>query len=280
MAKVDLKALFNDPKLVPDDFKVTLPNGAEVTMHDLRLYDSMRGGELQADLVKAQEELKAGQAQLRQSSEQVAKMFVDLQAKEAALAAAPPAAGPASADPMAAYNNDQLFGPVMTRINGIETKFDTALKTLTDKLTQSVNAIGQMGQTYMGERAMATYKDIMARQEPEGIRPRDLSLDGLFKYTVDNRIYDRNNLPDLNAAYERMTQPARHAHELKQAEERGVAAERQRVQDQAMLPRPSIGGPKPPEGVEVARNLNDAINRAANDTDLWKQINSTPGSVQ
>ena len=268
--KLDFATLFKDTKAFPDDFVIKLGDN-DVTMGDLRAYDVERGGELQAELQRQQAQLAEDQRKLQTASERVAKTFIDLEREKASLASNGGTHQPSAADPMAAYENDQVFGPMLKYVRSVESTISSNLKQQNEKLETLVKSIGQMGVTYMGDKAASDFKAIMQRDDP--VRPANLTLDTLYKLAVEGRHLDRNNLPDLNAAYDTLTRDARHKHELEQARaDERTKIERER-QEAAMLPMPSIGGNRPPAEAQPV-NLNDAINKASQDRELWKTINT------
>jgi len=266
MAKPNFKQLFADRTKYSDDIKFTLGD-AEVTLGDLRAYDSEVGGELQKQL----KDLEARESKLQAASENVAKMWIDIEAQRKQLDGTNKGT-PGNDDPLAKYSKDEVFGPVVGYMRNVEEGYKKQLGDLSGKLDSLTKSIAQMGATYMGDRAS---QDFSAIPEDDPVRPKDLTMDKLYKFAVENRIYDRNNLPDMKDAYKRLTSDARHAYELEQAR----AEERRKVQEElaegAMLPRPMSGLPALPEGMKPAANLQEAFSKAATDRDMWKQVLST-----
>ena len=278
--KVDFSKLFADTKAIPDDFVVKVGD-AEYTMADIREYDKQRGGEVQAALESEQEQLKKDKAALQTASERVAKTYIELEAEKQRLVGAKPADA-TGGDPLAAYEADQVFAPVVKQLRKVEAEHSAALKAIDDKMKKIVESVGQMGVTYMGDKATRDFADIMAQEDP--VRPKDLNLDALYKIAVEQRIYDRNNLPDIRKTYDNLTRDARHQHELKAAEARGRESLAREQQEAAMLPMPSGVHPSARQGAEMPKNLNDAFGKAGQDRELWKAVNQPTliggGSIQ
>ncbi len=272
---VDFKKLFADTTKYPDTIQLQLGD-ATVSLGDLRQYDASAGGALQAELKLQQDALAADRLKLEKAGEQVAQTYLALEAEKARLAGAqpPPAA---STDPLARYEADEVFRPVVTHMRGIEAQNKAALEAVTSKLDQVVKSIAQMGTTYMGDKARM---DFSAIPTDDPVRPKDLTLDSLYKFAVERQVYDRNNLPDLREAYNRLTADARHTYDIAAAEQRGRDAATLEAREGAMLPRPSSGLPALPEGMKPPINIGDAFGKAASDKDLWKQINMATGSLQ
>lgn len=279
----DFTRLMKDEKAFGDDLMIRVGD-SDVPLGDLRAYNEQTGGDLAAELDRRAQALAVDQGKVQQASEAVAKLYTDLEAQKAAFAQErthqPLAPG---SDPLAAYEADPVFGPVMKQLKTVESGYKSEFGEMSKKLDQVVRSIAQMGTTYMGDKATKDFSDIMSKDDP--VRPKDLNLDSLYKFAVEQRVYDRNNLPDLKTAYERLTAPQRHTYEVQQAEQRGREAMQREINEGAMLPRPVSGLPPLPEGFKPPRNLNDAMSRAGQDRDLFKEIMnaSTPilgGSIQ
>jgi hypothetical protein len=270
MAPIDFKKIFANRDKYPDTMKFTLGDGAEVSLADLREYDASVGGDLRKELDRQRLELDADRTKVTEAGNRVAQMYVDLEAQRRAL----PVATTPNADPLAKYAEDEVFRPVVQHMRQIEEGYKGELKSVTEKLDQVVRSISQMGATYMGDKALNEFSSLPAN---DPVRPPNLTLDSLYKYAVEQGVYDRNKLPDLREAYNKLTSDARHKHEITAAEQRGREAERQDRAENAMLPRPNGGMPALPEGFKPPINMQDAFARAATDKDLWKQINTASG---
>lgn len=267
----DFKKLFADTNKYPDTMTFKIGD-AEVSLGDMRQYDALYDGALKTELQKQQAALEADKGKVNEASNKVAKMFVDLQQKEALLQEKMKQTQPQpNADPLAQYADDPVFKPVVSRMSAIEQKLQDSLKAVDDKLQQLTQATAQMGTTMLGEKARIDFS-ALPTDDPD--RPKDLTLDSLYKLAVEQRIYDGNNLPDLRAAYDRLTAPARQARQIKEAEQKGREAAMREIQEGAMLPRPVSGLPPLPEGYKPPVSMEDAFRQAGSDRDMWKQINT------
>lgn len=261
----DFKKLFADKAKYPDTLEIQVGE-ATVSLADLREYDASVGGELQKQMKALQDD----RAKLETASQRVAQTYIDLEAQRRTLEATP-AALPTNADPLAKYEADEVFRPVVQHMRGIESKQQAALDKVTQQLDQVVKSIAQMGTTYMGDKARMDYSAIPA---DDPVRPKDLSLDALYKFAVEQRVYDQNNLPDLRTAYKKLTADARAIHNVEEARRDERAKVLQELQEGAMLPRPTSGMPALPEGMKPPLNMQDAFSKAGQDKDMWKQINN------
>lgn len=282
MAKIDIKTLFSDTKKFPDSYVIKLDNDAEIDLGTLRAFDASRGGEVQADLSRQQKALEAERKKLEQSATQVAQLYVNLEDKAQKLAATPSASA-ATADPLADYEADPNWAPVIkairtqqSHVDAITTKFDDTVKKLVD-------SIGKMGLTYVNDRGRSQFNEIVARKDP--YTPKDLSYDALYKFAIDNRKLDASGMPDLHKAYDDMTSQARFDHAVKEAEKRGAESKEREIRESAMLPSPGAGGRQPVAGAEVVnvKNIDDAFKQAAGDKSLWRtiaELNNNPAALQ
>lgn len=274
--KVDFAKLFADRNALADDTVVKLGD-AEVTIGDLRAYDEARGGELAAELKRQQDQLKTDQAKLNAASENVAKLYIELEAARKQLPTGTPATT-AVTDPYANYESDQVFGPLVKALRSEQSSHKSALEALTANVDKIAKSVAAMGTTYMGDKAARDFADLMAKDDP--VRPKDLSLDSLYRTAMERRILDSNNLPDIKRTYNELTRDARHAHELEQARADERAKVAREAAEGAMLPRPGTGpfGPRPATG-EAPKNLNDAFAKASNDRELWQQVSNASSPI-
>jgi hypothetical protein len=271
--KFDLAKLFSDPNAVPDDFEIKLGD-AVVTMGDIRAYDAQRGGDVLAEVKRQQAALASEKAELQKASERVADTYVKLEAEKLRLAGVAPTTVTTTNDPLAAYEKDPVFGPVMQHMKSRETALEAATKALDAKLDAVNKLVGQVGMSVTNEKATRDFREIMSGDDP--VRPTDISLDSLYKLAVERNIRDRAGLPDIKTAYNELTRDARHKHELEQAR----ADERTKIETEraeaAMLPMPGIGpnGRRGASAEPPAKNLNDAFSKAGNDREMWKEIST------
>lgn len=275
---VDFKKLFADKAAYGDDLKITLANGNELTLGDLRAYNAQTGGELQKELDRQKADLDNRAQTLKKAEEKTANLFIELESQRKALEASNGGNGgkPTPADPLERYERDEVFGPVVKSMREQNATLSTKLDEVTKNLDKVVKSVASMGTTYMGDKAR---NDFAALPADDPVRPKDLSLDSLYKFAVERRIYDSNNIPDVKEAYATLTRDARHKHEVAEAEKRGREARDREIAEGAMLPRPVSGLPPLPEGVKPPINMADAFAKAGTDKDMWRGIMTESGAA-
>jgi hypothetical protein len=269
--KIDFAKLFADPNTVSDDVVIKLGD-AEFTMADIRAYDAQRGGEILAEVKRQQAQLATERGELQKANEAVANTFIALEAEKKRLATTTPSATTV-VDPLANYESDAVFGPVVKELRAVTARQTETQKAIDARLEQLNKLVGQVGVSVTNEKASRDFREIMAGDDP--VRPVDLSIDNLYKLAVERNIRDRAGLPDIKTAYNELTRDARHKQELAQAR----ADERTKIETEraeaAMLPMPGLGGGgRQPNATPPARNMSDAFSKAAGDKDMWKEVHT------
>lgn len=275
--KFDPALILKDTKNYPDDMEIPFGNGV-MTLGAFRAYDQATRGELQTALERDRKELEAERKKLDAASQSVAKLYVDVEKQRGELetraselqqhAAHKGSTGSAS-DPLEeVLNND----PVYQRLSKSIASYDEKLKALDKKLDEGFgrvsSTLNEVGSTYLQERYEKDYDGIMARED--AARPKDLSLEGLYKYATDNSIKRKNGIIDLNRAYEQLTQPARMKLEIEKAREQGRAEAIKERDLNNMMPKPTQGLTIPGldniiQGRNAPKNLDEAFAAAAQD---------------
>lgn len=267
--KLDFARLFADPKNAELSVKL---GDAEFTIADLVEYDKQRGGEVMAEIKRQQADLEKQRNELATASTKVAETYVELEAEKRKLASQRPT-NTTVEDPLAAYERDEVLGPVVKSLRTQQSNLEKLQADLSTKLDAINKNLGAQGVALVTSKAARDFADIMQQEDP--VRPKDLSLEALHKIAVERRMYDRSNMPDIKAAYNELTRDARHAHELEAAREderNKIAAEQAEA---AMLPIPGIHNARQQQGAEPpAKNLNDAFAKARVDKDMWKEVNT------
>lgn len=258
---VDFKKLLTDKKAFPDDFKITLADGGEVSLSDLRAYNDSVGGELQKELERQRKELAAERTKIDKASSEIANMYVELERERAAL---PKVNSNRVEDPLDQYRDD----PIAQQLKAFRDDIRNQLTELKDKELKSLKqSIAEMGVTYLNDRARGEFAEIS--KDPDF--SDDLTLEGLYKHAVDRGWKEKNGVPNLKRAYEDVIGPKRVERQIKEAKETAIREYEERKKAEALLPRPAGSGLRTglPEGVKAPKNLNDAINLAAQDASIW-----------
>jgi hypothetical protein len=270
----DPALVLKDRKNFPDDLEIPLGNGAVMTLGAFREYDTATQGSVQAELEKGRKALDAERQKVEAASNSVAQMYVELQKQQATLEAQPPAARPpAKVDAL-----DEVLetDPVYTRLRKDmaqwESKFGALDKKIDDGFGRINSTLNEVGSTYLTERYQRDYDDIMATQDEA--RPKDLSLEQLYRYASDGGFKKRNGIIDMRRAYDQMTQPKRTELAIAKARDEGRAEAIKERDRNAMLPKPGYGPPIPGldkiiGGQQAPKNLEEAFAAAANDREMW-----------
>lgn len=269
---VDLSKVFNDKTGFPDDYSITLPNGAELTMADLRAWNEESGGALKAEMAKVSKEwdkIKAEQEKVTKASQSVAQMFLDLEEQKKQLAHQPQGH---RADPF-----DELVesDPLAKHVKAIRDEVKAQMDALREENKKLYKSMGQMGQTYMNDLARAEFDHL--RNDPDF--SSDLTLEGVFDYAVKQGIKRSDGIPDVKRAYEQLTAPKRQERLTKEA----VSKAREQWEEEAKksalgmppkgMPNQGFGPMRGPSSVgdmnKPPRNLREAIARGAQDPTIF-----------
>lgn len=278
----DPALVLKDTKNFPDDLEIPIGNGGMWTMGALRAYNQATEGSIQAELEKGRKELEAERRKIDAASQSVAKLYVEVEKQRGELdARAQELARSPKGGAKSSYNDDPLEevlanDPVYARLSKTIAAYDQKLADLNKKLDDGFgkvsNTLNEVGSTYLQERYEKDYDAILAKED--AARPKDLSLESLYKYANDNGIKKRNGIIDLNRAYDQLTQPARMKLEVEKAREQGRAEALKERDLKNMMPQPTQGLTIPGldniiHGKAAPKNLDEAFAAASNDPSMF-----------
>lgn len=288
MPKPDFKNLFTNKKDFPDDFQITLANGAVVTMGDLREYNDAVGGDLakefkakEADLVKRSRTVEAAtnrvahiitELQNGRIPDDAAELGIKLPAKRAAVAAD----DRNNSDPFAAYENDPYVQPLLSEMRRLQGVVDNFQKTQVEPLKRS---LGEASLAFINRESQRVYDALPFKELGDKVGD-EFSLQNLMRYAVENNLMTRDKLPDIAESFNKLAGPKLTEKRLKDAEDRGYKRRDAEIADGLMMPGaggrglPEPTGPKPVEtkGKRADQILSEQLSNAAKDKELWRGI--------
>jgi hypothetical protein len=272
----DLSSVLKDKTKFADDLEVQVGD-QKVTLGDVRAWDLANAGAVQRSLEADRKALDVERAKVQKAADTVTQMYVQMEDERKKMLTNPPAREAKNTDPLADYDDDPVIGPLAKYLKSAnQTVLDRLDKLENEKLATINKSLVDMGTTYMTDRAAREFDELMSREDP--VKPKDLSLESLYKYAVDNNIRDaRTKIPSIKNAYDQMTAPQRHEHQLKEAREQGRKDAMEESRRAAILPRPT--GPvgqvgKGSAAKDLPKNLDQAIAKAAEDVAIWSGGNA------
>ena len=249
------RQILDDKEKYPDDKKITLDNGVEVTMGDLRAFQAEQDSTLRERMAA----LTAQQQQLNALSEELAQYRARLEAQ-------PQPQGQPDAKSVA----DQL----LTALRSGDSKIDIFkepgdyFKPLVEKLTAIEAWKAEQEAKLVADRK--AIQDSFAWHIKNQIRrdyrahndwPKDYKIENAVQYAKDNRLVDEMGYPDFDAVHERVTAPVREKANVDKIRADALAegrkqAEAELRQKNAFVPLPGgngsgiSGAPKKFGGIE------------------------------
>jgi len=277
--KFDPSIILKDTKNFSDDIEITLPNGAVMTLGDMREYDAATQGSVAKELAKGREELAAERRKVEAASNSVAQMYVELEKQKQQLADLGKGGGGRREEKDElddVLNADPVYARLSKAQAALQAKIDAMEAKITDGFGKVNNTLNEVGATYLNERYEEDFNRLMSRDDPA--KPKDLDLSSLYKYAAENGIKKRNGIIDLNRAYEQYTAPKRLEIEKQTAYEKGKADAIKERDVVNMMPRPTHGMDIPGldkvvSGAVAPKNLNEAFAAAAKDPSIWSLNN-------
>lgn len=294
MPKFDFKNLFTNKKDFPDDFQITLANGAVVSVGDLREYNTQTGGELAREFKAREADLNKRAQTVDAATERVAHIITELQAgrlpaEAAELGITLPkgsksnnGGGGGDLDALGELANDPLIKPILDRLTALQHTVDEFKSKDFATLQRSV---GQASLAFINRELGRTYDTLPFKELGDKVDD-SLSLQSLTRYAVENNLMTRDKLPDIQGAFDKVAGPKLIEKRLKEAEERGYKRRDAEVASEMPLPgsgggRMNLGeptGPKPidTKGKRAEQILSEQLAAAAKDKDLWRGIAGLP----
>ncbi len=224
---VDLKKFLASKEEYPDGTKITLANGVEVTLKDLRDFDTAREDEVRAK----QTELAGREQQLGTLAEQVAAARAALEAKGNENPA-PADIAQAIVDRIQAAAGDRKidifkepgdnFKPLVDRIAELDLRDKTRDDYIKNTRTELEKYL-----TYDNKRQIL--RDYRSFKE----WPKDFDVKKAVQYATQNRLLDEMGYPDFDRVYEAVTAPVRQAADLDKEREKIRGEERTKARKEA-----------------------------------------------
>lgn len=239
----DLKKWLDENKETPGDTKLTLANGVEVTLDDLRVFDTARDAEVETK----RRELAGREQQLGTLAEQVASAKAALEARGNQ--------DPTSAD-IAQTIVDKLqsaaggrkinifeepgdyFKPLIERITDLDSR---------DKARDEYikNTRGELEKYLTYDNARQIKRDYRSYKE----WPKEFNVAKAVQYATQNKMVDEMGYPDFDRVYDAVTAPSRQAatldeerKKIRKEEREKLNAEQQQQRSNAFVPTPGATG--------------------------------------
>lgn len=262
----DWKALIADPKY-KDDVKLTLGEGVEVTLGDIRAASKAD----QDDLTKRLAQLETDRKQLEAAQQTVATNFAKL--VEAGLVAvdadgniqvkeppvAPPTHEPGKLKPVD-YDRDSYVGPVVKMVKELQAQL-TASAEASKKLLRDFNAARALAETDRLQRDFASHADW----------PKDYTFEQAMKDAAAQRVYDPFGRLNLQELHTRVTEPARRKVEI-ETEAKRLADQQVQERLASLAARPGMAAREP--GKARPKSLDEAIAQAGQDPEILQGLNN------
>lgn len=269
-----LRTLIQD-KSIADNVVITLPGGEQLTLGQIRAMEAEDQKEFvkqQQELQKQQAEIKAkmdqyikDQANLKAAQQKTAELFASLQTQSAANSAQPT---PTDQDPLAIYENDPAWGPVIKAIRAQNAKMEELYKTHLPKIE---NTFKQIAKGYIDDRVADSLERIPNRDQK-------ISDEAIISHALQNNFMTRTGIPDVRKAYKDMTAQAERDAEIAKAREQAKRDAYKELGIEVGEDGKPITQPTPRPGFQVTspqptntsfKTLDAALAAAAKDAEIW-----------
>jgi hypothetical protein len=253
-----------DKTKYPDDTKITLAEGLEVTLGDLRSLTAAEQRKLTeglSDLARQQEELKRAQLEAADFYSKVLEESKNLKGKTVEKKAENLADSLGLDPALAPY-----LEPIVKKIEEVEKANGERFKTFEDTVQKLSKGIIDMTSYYLNDKWESQFNALPDRDE-------DMTVEKLVKYATENRILDRMGMPDLRTAHERMTEPKRKAKLEAEAEKRGLEkAKKELAVHSPSRPRTTFIPANKDNGKATPTSIAEAVDAAFNDPEIQASL--------
>lgn len=295
-----LAAIIDNRSKITDDMVIQIGEHS-FTAGELRQMDDETAGEsteeLQARLndIEQREGLLASAqnntiTMIQRLSDQTGIPFDDLVAAAAdptkKLGAKKPAASSPDADPLL----DGLDDTQKAVVQRIQSVYGKKVEGLEQALTDTRKALGTALKVNLDQFYEDTFEEKLLPNVPKGADGKPLvkvELKSVMEHAQRNNLMDGRGRLNIRKAFDEITSQARTQRMLAEAEERGAARERDRLAA-AQGGRPGASGihdrpsylTKPPvDDKGRTKSLEQVLEDARNDSDLWKSALSAAGTA-
>lgn len=243
----DLRSFLKSKDKYPDDHKVTLADGVEVTLGDLRVFDEERDGEVRSRAA----ELDTREGHLSNLANEVAGLRAKLDDQLAS-------AGTSTRDPQVQKLLDIMSKATAGEKASIFDETPEYFKPLVAKLDEYAQGLAAQKQALEGQRGdiektitWHTRKQIERDYRSYRDWPENFDIKKAISYAQQNRVVDEMGYPDFDRVHDAVTAPIRQKADLDKEREKIRAEERAAVRKEtatqparhdAFVPLPNGGG--------------------------------------
>lgn len=275
-----IEEIIRDKKNWPDDLTVPIvKDGQEfqVSLRDLRKpYESF-----QADYTRKTQSLAEERALLERRAQEIQQQMESVNNYLASQQQAAPMNTPSN-DP--ADELWSLFAPKVTPLQNELQQVKQAYQQLANEYKTTVQ---QMAQNYVQDRLRDRYQYIKDVRRPEWVSPEEMpSLEELSRFSVENKIFDDRNIPDIDRSLERMLSDKKERFERSRIEQEAIKNYEIEKKREAIAGRPGFSdfgktaptatpaaqGTQKPLNARSDNPLRDALRKATQDSDILSQL--------
>ena len=275
-----IEEIIRDKKNWPDDLTVPIvKDGQEfqVSLRDLRKpYESF-----QADYTRKTQSLAEERALLEKRAQELPQQMERVNSYLASQQQAAPMQTPSN-DP--ADELWSLFAPKVTPLQNELQQVKQAYQQLANEYKTTVQ---QMAQNYVQDRLRDRYQYIKDVRRPEWVSPEEMpSLEELSRFSVENKIFDDRNIPDIDRSLERMLSDKKERFERSRIEQEAIKNYEIEKKREAIAGRPGFSdfgktaptatpaaqGTQKPLNARSDNPLRDALRKATQDSDILSQL--------
>jgi len=281
-----LKDILANEKEFADTVAFTLSNGLQTTLGELRNLSKSQVKALsdrEAGINAKQAELERNFTELKAAQVKTAELYAAVEAEKAKLANNLNTNSNSNSntnvnDPLSTLENDAILGPVVKYMRSSNEKLQAELKAKQDLIDKVIEGNKQLATSYLNDRLTEQYESTV----PEAKR-KDLSIEQLIKYGMDNNYKTRSGYVDIKRAYADLTVGERTEEVKKSGYDEGYKKAMEEIAAKGIVvQRPGSGGngtmgdimPGANREPSPFKNLDEAFNAAAKDAQLWTNFNS------
>lgn len=276
-----IEEIIKDKKNWPDDLTIPIvKDGQEfqVSLRDLRKpYESF-----QADYTRKTQSLAEERAALERRALEIQQQMESVNNYLASQQQAAPTMSSNTSDP--AEEIWSLFAPKVAPLQSELSQIKAAYQQLANEYRQTVQ---QMAANYVQDRLRDRYQYLKEIRRPEWVSPDEMpTLEDLARYSVENKIFDDRNIPDIDRSLERMLADRKEKFERSKIEQEAIRKYEIEKKREAIAGRPGFTdfgktSPAPSPGNQTQQKplnarsdnpLRDALRKATQDSEILSQL--------
>lgn len=277
-----IEEIIRDKKNWPDDLSIPIvKDGQEfqVSLRDLRKpYESF-----QADYTRKTQSLAEEKAALERRAQEIQQQMESVNNYLASQQQQAQTGNTPSTDPA-----DELWSMFSPKVAPLQNEVQQIKQAYQQLAQEYKTTVQQMATNYVQDRLRDRYQYIRDVRRPEWVSPEEMpSLEELSRYSVENRIFDERNIPDIDRSLERMLADKKNLYERSRIEQEAIKNYELEKKREAIAGRPGftdfgksspMPNPAQPQGTQKPLNarsdnpLRDALRKATQDSDILSQL--------